>query len=97
LKRKSWNYALEIDERCIEDSIGVEDSTVGERPFTAKQTPVRRSAKVRRLPEWQATDGTADPVPISPVATAQNEETVSLVPYAAAKLRVTAFPVLKSS
>jgi hypothetical protein len=41
-------------------------------------------------------DNVADAVPQSPVKTTQPEETISLVPYAAAKLRITAFPVLAS-
>ena len=48
--------------------------------------------KARRLDEWRAEDGVANPLPQSPVATSQPEETIALIPYAAAKLRITAFP-----
>ena len=52
--------------------------------------------EARRLPSWQAIDGAADPVPQSPVTSEEPQQSITLVPYAAAKLRVTAFPVLKS-
>jgi len=50
------------------------------------------AAKARRLPEWQIEDDSAGPLPVSPVTSKQAVETISLVPYGAAKLRITAFP-----
>ncbi len=44
----------------------------------------------------QATDGVAEPVPQSPVTSEEPKERLTLVPYGAAKLRITAFPVLKT-
>ena len=44
----------------------------------------------------RAEDGCANPLPGSPVSSDQAEESIALVPYAATKLRVTAFPQLKS-
>jgi hypothetical protein len=38
----------------------------------------------------------ANSLPQSPVASDQAEETITLIPYAAAKLRITAFPECKS-
>jgi hypothetical protein len=38
----------------------------------------------------------ANPLPQSPVESDQAEETITLIPYAAAKLRITAFPQCKS-
>jgi hypothetical protein len=42
-------------------------------------------------------NGATNPPPESPVVSDQPEETLTLVPYACAKLRVTAFPQCKAS
>jgi hypothetical protein len=47
------------------------------------------------LSGWRAVDGVADPVPASPVSANSKEETLTLIPYGAAKLRITAFPVIQ--
>jgi DUF1680 family protein len=85
-----WNYAVHTD------SIKATEAPVAEGPFTLKDAPVKLEVKARKIPAWVAEDGVANPVPQSPVTTDQPEETVTLVPYAAAKLRITAFPELKS-
>jgi hypothetical protein len=51
--------------------------------------------KARKIPAWRAEDGAADTLPQSPVASTEAEEEITLIPYASAKLRITAFPVLK--
>ena len=45
--------------------------------------------------EWTIVDGSAGPLPQSPVASKEKTEAVTLVPYGAAKLRVTEFPVVR--
>jgi hypothetical protein len=91
----AWNYALNVDVEKPEGSIRVNEADVGDNVFSAKQTPVAMSVKARKLPAWRAEDGVADPVPQSPVSSDQPEEDIRLIPYAAAKLRISAFPVLK--
>jgi hypothetical protein len=91
-----WNYALNVDIDSPIKSIAVIETEVGESPFTSRHTPVRLSVKARKLDEWRAEDGVADPLPQSPVDSDQPEETITLIPYAAAKLRITAFPLVKS-
>jgi hypothetical protein len=85
-----WNYGVRAD------SIHVVESPVAQAPFTLKGAPVKIEVKGRKLPGWQAEDGVANPVPQSPVTSNEAEETVTLVPYAAAKLRINAFPELKN-
>ena len=88
----SWNYALRLDADSPEKSISVTETEIGESPFTRRHSPVQLQVKAQRLNEWLAEDGVAAPVPPSPVKTNEREETIMLIPYAAAKLRITAFP-----
>jgi hypothetical protein len=91
-----WNYALAFDPASPSDDITATEAEVGDRPFTAKGAPVSLQVKAHKLPGWQAEDGVANQVPQSPVSSDQPAETITLVPYAAAKLRITAFPRLEA-
>jgi hypothetical protein len=89
-----WNYALATNEGMAHPII-VNEHPVGGSPFALTGTPVTLQVAARKLPAWRAVDGVADPVPQSPVVSAEAEETITLVPYGAAKLRITSFPSLK--
>ncbi len=91
-----WNYALEVDPQGPDPAIRVSEGEIGDRVFTRGHAPVRLNVKARKIPSWRSEDGVADPVPQSPVSTNEPEEDITLVPYAAAKLRISAFPELKS-
>ena len=91
-----WNYALALDAASPSHDITAVEAEVSDRPFSRKGAPVKLHVKGRKLPAWQAEDGVAYPVPQSPVTSDQPEETITLIPYAAAKLRITAFPRLKT-
>jgi len=85
-----WNYALVI--RNDANAFEVTEIPVGNQPFSLEGAPVEIRVKARRLPEWQILDDSAGPLPTSPVTSKQPVETISLIPYGAAKLRITAFP-----
>ena len=91
-----WNYALALDAASPSHDVRAVDTEVSDRPFSAKGAPVELHVKGRKLPAWEAENGVADAVPQSPVTSDQPEETIALIPYAAAKLRITAFPSLKT-
>jgi hypothetical protein len=91
-----WNYALSLDAASPSHGIVTVEDDVRDRPFSAKGAPVKLQVKGRKVPSWRAEDGVANPVPQSPVTSDQPEEKVTLIPYAAAKLRITAFPQLKT-
>ncbi|MGO8791923.1 MAG: beta-L-arabinofuranosidase domain-containing protein [Terriglobia bacterium] len=91
-----WNYALVTDPKNPEPSFTVTELPVGRQPFSLEGAPVEIAAKGRRLPGWQVEDDSAGPLPLSPVTSDQRVETISLVPYGAAKLRITVFPFTKN-
>jgi hypothetical protein len=89
----SWNYALDVDEKSAA-SLEVRERPVPARPFAAAEAPVVISVKGRQLTNWRSEDGVAKPLPQSPVSSEIDEQTLNLIPYAGAKLRITAFPQL---
>ncbi len=87
----SWNYALIGNEGNIA-GLTVSESALGDRPFAEEGTSVTLQVSARKLVEWRDEDGVAAGTPQSPVKTAEPMETIHLIPYAAAKLRITSFP-----
>lgn len=87
-----WNYALVINPQESAAPFTVTELPVGDQPFSLKGAPVVITAQARRLPQWQMEDDSAGPLPTSPVTSIRQIETITLVPYAAAKLRITVFP-----
>ena len=91
-----WNYALQLDPADPAKGIAVTETAVGPAPFSRRHAPVHLTVKARKLDAWRAVDGATNPLPQSPVTTTEPEETLTLIPYAAAKLRITAFPQCKT-
>ncbi len=92
----AWNYALAVDPRDAAKAIDVTESDVGKVPFSRREPGVELHVKARRLDSWRAEDGVANELPKSPVESEHATENLSLIPYAAAKLRITAFPRTES-
>jgi hypothetical protein len=90
---RPWNYALVVNEQSAQH-LEVIEQLVGERPFASTTPAVQIRVRGKRLNEWLSEDGVAEPIPHSPVSSKEAEETLLLIPYGAAKLRVTAFPQL---
>ena len=89
-----WNYALMLDPKSPTISFAVKEKPMTKQPFSAETAPVEITAPARRLPAWQLVDDSAGPLPVSPVTSKRPDEMVTLVPYGAAKLRITAFPYM---
>ena len=92
--QSAWNYALAINEHSAGAAPEIKGSASDQGVFTAEGAPIKIEVQARKLPSWQAEDGCAGELPHSPVASDQPQETLRLVPYGAAKLRITAFPEL---
>ncbi|MGC2638340.1 MAG: beta-L-arabinofuranosidase domain-containing protein [Acidobacteriaceae bacterium] len=89
-----WNYALALDPDTVENAVTVCEADATEDVFTETHAPVRLTAPAVMVPDWRAQDGVAAPPPVSPLAEipGADAKVIPLVPYAAAKLRITAFP-----
>ncbi len=85
-----WNYAVELgdcDAKAVENALSA-------IPFNVAKPAVVLQVKGRELPQWTSSENSAGPVPLSPVKSESAVQTLTLVPYGAAKLRITAFPYL---
>ena len=91
-----WNYGLDLEPSTQTKEISVSESALTDRPFALEGTPTQLRVPARLLPTWMASEGVAGTLPESPVDSMEQAETITLVPYAAAKLRITSFPRLKN-
>ncbi len=90
-----WNYGLMLPAGDTEGAVEVVNKPIGNYPFTAAGAPVELRVKARRVPGWEVEMNSAGAPPQSPVESREPVETVTLIPYGAAKLRITAFPRIK--
>ncbi|MGI8959149.1 MAG: beta-L-arabinofuranosidase domain-containing protein [Bryobacteraceae bacterium] len=88
-----WKYAVELGDCDAE----VVEHAVADVPFDVENPPVLLEVKGRRYPQWIMQENSAGPVPTSPVNSKDPLRTLALVPYGAAKLRITAFPYLEQN
>jgi uncharacterized protein len=92
--KSAWNYALDIKHSAVEGDMKWEGSGQDTGVFSEQGAPIRLKVKGRKLPEWREENGCAGELPESPTISSEALETLTLVPYGAAKLRITAFPEL---
>ncbi|MCX6997946.1 MAG: glycoside hydrolase family 127 protein [Kiritimatiellaeota bacterium] len=92
-----WNYGLVLGKDNPAAGIRFEAGTwpADNQPFRAEAAPVRLTAHAKRIPGWTLdSKGLVQEVVQSPVRSTEPEETVTLIPMGAARLRITAFPVI---
>jgi hypothetical protein len=97
-----WNYAVSPSinsaekstplERVVQ-SATVEESPIAQVPFGKGKAPVKISLFGQQVASWREVDGSAGPLPVSPVETDSPLKKLSLVPYGSTRLRITVFPV----
>ena len=95
----AWNYGLVLNGENREDSFEVKKLSwpKNDFPFTPETAPIELVAKAKRVPEWTLDRyGLCAPLQDSPVASDRPAEKVTLVPMGAARLRISAFPVIGS-
>lgn len=93
----AWNYALLLDTQNVEGSFEVERRPLPVQPFANSDAPVIIRCKARRVPQWDIVDNSAGELPVSPVTSGEPDETVELIPYGAARLRVSEMPYIERS
>ena len=93
-----WNYGLVNNFSDLEKSFTiVRKPWPGDNfPFTNNSVPIELKTKGKRINGWSIDSyGLCAELPQSPVNTTQPAEEITLVPMGAARLRISAFPVVK--
>ena len=92
-----WNYGLVLDGQHPEKSFAVKHGAwpADNFPFSADAAPLTMEVKAKRISAWTLDrHGLCAVLQDSPVLSDDRMETVSLIPMGAARLRISAFPVI---
>lgn len=98
LPASPWNYGLLYNGGKPEDLITVikRDWPKDNFPFEPENVPILLKVKGKQIPEWKIdTYGLTDVLPLSPVKVSTKAEELELIPMGAARLRISAFPVIR--
>lgn len=87
-----WNYGLIVDRNNPESSFEVIKREVPYQPFSNRDAPIVLKAKAKKIPSWKLDGNIAGPLPQSPVISDEPIEEVNLIPYGAARLRLSLIP-----
>jgi len=94
----NWNYGLLLNETDTSKLFEVvkKQWPSDDFPFSQQNVPIELKAKGKQIPQWQIDQyGLVDTLPSSPVAVNTNVEQLDLIPMGAARLRISAFPIVK--
>lgn len=91
-----WNYGLLVDENDLSRSFVVRTMVRKQgNPFDPQEAPIEIKATGKRIPEWKTDEkDLLRPLQQSPVKSDQPTESLTLIPMGAARLRISAFPVI---
>ncbi|WP_231401937.1 beta-L-arabinofuranosidase domain-containing protein [Panacibacter microcysteis] len=93
-----WNYGLLINSKPLAQQFEVvkKEWPASNFPFTLNDVPVLIKAKGKMIPQWTIDKyGLCDTLPQSPVNVNTKETEITLIPMGAARLRISAFPVVE--
>jgi Beta-L-arabinofuranosidase, GH127 len=95
----AWNYGLVLDPKDPARSLEVirKDGPLPEQPFALDSVPIQIKVKAKKIPGWTLDkNGLVGKLRPSPIRSDEPEETITLVPMGAARLRITGFPTIGS-
>ena len=94
-----WNYGLEPNKSGAFDFQVVKAAwPADEQPFRNEAAPIKLTTTARRIPNWKLDKkGAVNEVVPQPVKSTEPTQTVTLIPMGAARLRITAIPVIDNS
>jgi hypothetical protein len=93
-----WNYGLVLNNEPASDQFEITRRPwpKSDFPFTQQDVPILLKAKGKLIPSWTLDQyGLCDVLPQSPVDVDTRETEIELIPLGAARLRISAFPVVK--
>jgi hypothetical protein len=89
-----WNYGL-TEPKATAITVVQKPWPADDQPFRADAAPIQLQTKARRIPDWTLdSKGAVHEVVNQPVRSKEPEETITLIPMGAARLRISAFPVI---
>jgi len=92
-----WNYGLILETKNPANSFQItkKGGPLAAQPFTPQAAPLELQARAKKIPAWkQDSQGLVGKLQPSPVKSDEPIETIALIPMGAARLRITAFPVI---
>jgi hypothetical protein len=93
-----WNYGLLKSDKPVEEQFKIIKTQWPQDnyPFTPGSTPIKLIAAGKVIPQWTLDKyGLCGTLPQSPVAVSTETEEIELIPMGAARLRISALPVVK--
>lgn len=101
--KTKWNYGLTLKNEGAERNFELIERSwpADNQPFTVEGSPIALKTGAAAIPHWKADRlDIVGPVPHSPVRRPASDgdapETVELIPMGAARLRISAFPVIEA-
>jgi hypothetical protein len=92
-----WNYGLVLNNEPASDQFEIIKRPWPKNnfPFTQADVPILLKAKGKLIPSWTLDQyGLCEVLPQSPVDVHTSEQDIELIPMGAARLRISAFPVV---
>ncbi|MFG2043215.1 RICIN domain-containing protein [Dactylosporangium sp. NPDC048998] len=89
----AWNYGLLLDPNSPSVTVTRKPGPLAANPFTRDGAPISLTVTGRKIPNWQAdAEGIVRTLQQSPARSTQPNESVTLLPMGAQRVRITTFP-----